>query len=176
MENATLALQAYLLMGLPWDASQLRQALLDTRITGRLDRREVCWQGKRVELLLDVGHNPHAAAYLARRLAARPVKGRRLAVFGLLADKDLPGVVEPLQALVDDWAVAPLDTPRSRPAAELADTLTNLGAAVKSYASVDAALEGQCAQATADDQVLLFGSFFCVAQALEWLARQAPEG
>jgi len=176
MENATLALQAYLLMGLPWDAGQLRQALLDTRITGRLDRREVRWQGKRVELLLDVGHNPHAAAYLARRLAARPVKGRRLAVFGLLADKDLPGVVEPLQALVDDWAVAPLDTPRSRPAAELADALTNLGAAVKSYASVDAALEGQCAQATADDQVLLFGSFFCVAQALEWLARQAPEG
>ncbi|MFP3408046.1 bifunctional tetrahydrofolate synthase/dihydrofolate synthase [Pseudomonas sp. HN2-3] len=176
MENATLALQAYLLMGLPWDAGQIRQALLDTRITGRLDRRQLNWQGKPVELLLDVGHNPHAAAYLARRLAARPPKGRRLAVFGLLADKDLQGVVEPLQGLVDDWAVAPLDTPRSRPAAELANALTNLGASVKSYASVDAALEGQCAQATADDQILLFGSFFCVAQALEWLARQAPEG
>ncbi|MGC9743390.1 bifunctional tetrahydrofolate synthase/dihydrofolate synthase [Pseudomonas sp. P1B16] len=176
MENATLALQAYLLMGLPWDAGQIRQALLDTRITGRLDRRQLNWQGKPVELLLDVGHNPHAAAYLARRLAARPPKGRRVAVFGLLADKDLQGVVEPLQGLVDDWAVAPLDTPRSRPAAELANALTNLGASVKSYASVDAALEGQCAQATADDQILLFGSFFCVAQALEWLARQAPEG
>jgi len=176
MENATLALQAYLLMGLPWDAAQVRQALLDTRITGRLDRRLLNWQGKPVELLLDVGHNPHAAEYLARRLAARPLKGRRLAVFGLLGDKDLDGVVAPLQGLVDDWAVAPLDTPRSRPAAELATALTNLGAAVKSYASVDAALEGQCAQATADDQVLLFGSFFCVAQALEWLERHAQEG
>jgi dihydrofolate synthase/folylpolyglutamate synthase len=176
MENATLALQAYLLMGLPWDAGQLRQALLATRITGRLDRRVVHWQGKQVELLLDVGHNPHAAQYLARRLSARPLKGRRLAVFGLLVDKDLEGVIAPLQALVDDWAVAPLDTPRSRPAAELASALTNCGAAVKSYASVDAALEGQCAQATADDQILLFGSFFCVAQALEWLERQALEG
>jgi len=176
MENATLALQAYLLMGLPWDAGQIRQALLDTRITGRLDRRLLSWQGKPVELLLDVGHNPHAAEYLARRLAARPLKGRRLAVFGLLADKDLDGVVAPLQGLVDDWAVAPLDTPRSRPAAELAAALTNVGAAVKSYASVDAALEGQCAQATADDQILLFGSFFCVAQALEWLERHAQEG
>jgi len=176
MENATLALQAYLLMGLPWDAAQVRQALLATRITGRLDRRLVNWHGKPVELLLDVGHNPHAAEYLARRLAARPLKGRRLVVFGLLADKDLDGVVAPLQGLVDDWAVAPLDTPRSRPAAELATALTNLGAAVKSYASVDAALEGQCAQATADDQVLLFGSFFCVAQALEWLERHAQEG
>jgi len=176
MENATLALQAYLLMGLPWDAGQIRQALLATRITGRLDRRVVHWQGKQVELLLDVGHNPHAAEYLARRLSARPLQGRRLAVFGLLADKDLGGVIAPLQALVDEWAVAPLDTPRSRPAAELASALTNCGATVKSYASVDAALEGQCAQATADDQILLFGSFFCVAQALEWLERQALEG
>ncbi|EJN39961.1 folylpolyglutamate synthase/dihydrofolate synthase [Pseudomonas sp. GM84] len=176
MENATLALQAYLLMGLPWDAGLIRQALLATRVTGRLDRRVVYWQGKRVELLLDVGHNPHAAEYLARRLSARPLQGRRLAVFGLLADKDLGGVIAPLQALVDEWAVAPLDTPRSRPAAELASALTNCGATVKSYASVDAALEGQCAQATADDQILLFGSFFCVAQALEWLERQALEG
>jgi len=176
MENATLALQAYLLMGLPWDAGQIRQALLDTRITGRLDRRTVNWHGKRVELLLDVGHNPHAAEYLARRLSARPLKGRRLAVFGLLADKDLDGVLEPLQGLVDEWAVAPLHTPRSRPAAELAGALTNRRAAVKSYVSVDAALEGQCAQATADDQILLFGSFFCVAEALEWLGRQALEG
>ncbi|MFK3680530.1 bifunctional tetrahydrofolate synthase/dihydrofolate synthase [Pseudomonas sp. NPDC088890] len=176
MENAALALQAYLLMGLPWEAGQVRQALLDTRITGRLDRRAVVWQGKRIELLLDVGHNPHAAEYLARRLAARPPLGKRLAVFGLLADKDLQGVVAPLQGLLDNWAVAPLATPRTRPAAELATALTNLGATVKSYASVEAALEGQCAQATADDQIVLFGSFFCVGQALEWLERQAPEG
>ncbi|MDF0732537.1 bifunctional tetrahydrofolate synthase/dihydrofolate synthase [Pseudomonas entomophila] len=176
MENAALALQAYLLMGLPWDAARITQALLATRITGRLDRRTLFWQGKRVELLLDVGHNPHAAEYLARRLAARPPRGRRLAVFGLLADKDLSGVIAPLRGLVEQWAVAPLETPRSRPAAELADALTNLGATVKSYPSVDAALEGQCAQATADDQILLFGSFFCVGQALEWLERQTQEG
>ncbi|MBC3413172.1 bifunctional tetrahydrofolate synthase/dihydrofolate synthase [Pseudomonas sp. SWRI51] len=175
MENAALALQAYLLTGLPWDAGQVRQALLETRITGRLDRRVVQFAGKSVQLLLDVGHNPHAAQYLAQRLATRPVKGRRLAVFGLLADKDLDGVLAPLAGLVDDWAVAPLDTPRSRPAEDLAQALTNLGATVKSHPSVDAALEGQCAKATADDQVLLFGSFFCVGEALAWLERQALE-
>ncbi|HKS11459.1 MAG TPA: bifunctional tetrahydrofolate synthase/dihydrofolate synthase, partial [Pseudomonas sp.] len=146
------------------------------RITGCLDRRALSWQGKPLELLLDVGHNPHAAEYLAARLASRASGGRRLAVFGLLADKDLDGVVTPLQPLVDSWAVAPLDTPRTRPAAELESALTNLGAVVKSYASVDAALEGQCAQAAAGDQILLFGSFFCVGQALQWLERQAGEG
>lgn len=175
MENAALALQAYLLMDLPWEAGQIAAALQGTRMVGRLDRRTFRWQGKALTILMDVGHNPHAAEYLAHRLAARPVKGKRLAVFGLLADKDLDGVVQPLQALVERWAVAPLDTARSRPAAELEAVLANLGADVKSCSSVAQALEAQCALASADDEILLFGSFFCVGEALQWLARQATE-
>ncbi|MDD1016637.1 bifunctional tetrahydrofolate synthase/dihydrofolate synthase [Pseudomonas rubra] len=175
MENAALALQAYLLLDLPWNAGHIAEALRSTRMVGRLDRRAFTWQGKALTILMDVGHNPHAAEYLALRLAARPVSGKRLAVFGLLADKDLAGVIEPLQQQVKDWAVAPLDTARSRPANELEAALTNLGAAVQSYASVAQALEGQCEQATADDEILLFGSFFCVGEALQWLDRQATE-
>ena len=123
-------------------------------------------EGKRLNLLLDVGHNPHAAQYLARRLSRTPPVGRRLAVFGLLADKDLDGVVAPLLDDVQAWAVAPLDSPRSRPAVELEAALQNLGASVASYASVTAALEAQCTVATPDDEILLFGSFYCVAEAL----------
>lgn len=175
MENAALALQAYLLMGLPWQPGQIAAALQQTRVTGRLDRRQIDWHGKRLNLLLDVGHNPHAAQYLAERLARRPVVGRRLAVFGLLADKDLPGVIGCLQAAVQHWAVAPLDSPRARPVEDLQAALENLGAPVTSYSSVAAALEGQCAQADADDEILLFGSFYCVAEALEWLARRSTE-
>jgi dihydrofolate synthase/folylpolyglutamate synthase len=175
MENAALALQAYLLLGLPWEAQQIVTALQATRVVGRLDRRSFEWNGKRLNLLLDVGHNPHAAEYLARRLASRPAVGKRLAVFGLLADKDLDGVVSELNASVEHWAVAPLDSPRARPVAELNAALQNLGAAVTSYDSVAAALEGQCAVATSDDEILLFGSFYCVAEALEWLARHSTE-
>lgn len=92
MENAALALQAYALLPLPWSAEAIRRALRATRVTGRLDRRQVDWHGKALTLLLDVGHNPHAADYLAQRLQSRPVSGKRRAVFGLLADKDLPGL------------------------------------------------------------------------------------
>jgi len=175
MENAALALQAYLLTGLPWQPERISAALRQTRVTGRLDRRQVDWQGKRLNLLLDVGHNPHAAQYLAERLARRPVPGKRLAVFGLLADKDLEGVIGCLKGAVRHWAVAPLDTPRARPVEDLQQALENLGAPVASYSSVAAALEAQCAQATADDEILLFGSFYCVAEALEWLARRSTE-
>ncbi|MNT62842.1 Bifunctional protein FolC [compost metagenome] len=96
-------------------------------------------------------------------------------MFGLLVDKDLAGVVQPLRGAVQGWAVAPLDTARSRPASELEAALANLGTDVKSYSSVAAALDGQCALATADDEILLFGSFFCVGEALQWLDRQATE-
>ncbi|XKU39327.1 bifunctional tetrahydrofolate synthase/dihydrofolate synthase [Pseudomonas [fluorescens] ATCC 17400] len=175
MENAALALQAYLLLDLPWNAGQIADTLQRTRVVGRLDRRAFEWQGKRLDLLLDVGHNPHAAQYLARRLASHVPTGRRLAVFGLLSDKDLEGVVAPLLSSVQAWAVAPLDTPRSRSADDVQVLLQNLGATVTSHASVIAALEAQCAVATAEDEILLFGSFYCVAEALEWLARRSTE-
>lgn len=175
MENAALALQAYLLLDLPWNAGQIADTLQRTQVVGRLDRRSFEWQGKRLNLLLDVGHNPHAAQYLARRLVCQAPAGRRLAVFGLLSDKDLDGVVAPLLGNVQSWAVAPLDTPRTRTADEVQVVLQNLGATVTSHASVSAALEAQCAVATAEDEILLFGSFYCVAEALEWLARRSTE-
>lgn len=170
MQNAALALQAYLLLDLPWQQASLRQALLGTRVTGRLDRRSFQWQGQQLRILLDVGHNPHAAVFLAQRLKQRPVSGRRLAVFGLLNDKDLEGVLGELQGCFGSWAVAPLPTPRSRSGEQIALALQNLGAVVTSYPSVALALEAQCALATADDEIVLFGSFYCVAEALEWLA------
>ncbi|MBU6960869.1 bifunctional tetrahydrofolate synthase/dihydrofolate synthase [Pseudomonas sp. CVAP len=175
MENAALALQAYALLGFPWQAEQIVATLKATKVVGRLDRRQFSWHGKRLNLMLDVGHNPHAAEYLAQRLARRPIAGRRLAVFGLLADKDLDGVVGELSGSVQHWAVAPLDSARARPVADLQAALQNLGASVTSYASVADALEGQCALATAEDEILLFGSFYCVAEALEWLARRSTE-
>ncbi|MBU0809895.1 MAG: bifunctional tetrahydrofolate synthase/dihydrofolate synthase [Gammaproteobacteria bacterium] len=176
MENAALALQAYALMQLPWQPEMISQALQQTRVAGRLDRRVLNWQGKSLTLLLDVGHNPHAAEYLAQRLANRPVPGKRLAVFGLLADKDLPGVVAPLLSEVASWAVAPLPIGRTRAAAELQAHLHSRGARVTTYADVQAALGAQCAQAADGDEVLVFGSFYCVAEALDWLGRQANGG
>ncbi|UZA70222.1 bifunctional tetrahydrofolate synthase/dihydrofolate synthase [Pseudomonas viridiflava] len=175
MQNAALAVQAFALLGYPLNHQIVSEALAQTLLVGRLDRRTVHWQGRALTLLLDVGHNPHAAQFLAHRMAQRPVIGKRLAVFGLLSDKDLDGVVHELASSIQDWAVAPLPTSRSRPAAELQVALENLGARVKSYQSIASALEAQCTHATPDDEILLFGSFYCVAEALDWLARHTDE-
>lgn len=176
MENAALALQAYAMLGLPWDPARLARALLQTRVVGRLDSRQVVWNGRRIALLLDVGHNPHAAAFLAQRLEQRPVAGTRLAVFGLLADKDLSGVLDALVRSISDWAVAPLPTPRTQSATQLAAALLERGASVSEYATIEQALEAQCARAESVDEILVFGSFYCVAAALEWLEQQVGDG
>ncbi len=176
MENAALALQAYALLGLPWDPARLARALLQTRVVGRLDSRQVLWNGRRIALLLDVGHNPHAAAFLAQRLEQRPVVGTRRAVFGLLADKDLTGVLDALAPSISDWAVAPLPTPRTQSATQLAQALLERGASVSEYATIEQALDAQCARAESVDEILVFGSFYCVAAALEWLEQQVGDG
>ncbi len=176
MENAALALQAYAMLGLPWDPARLARALLQTRVVGRLDSRQVLWNGRRIALLLDVGHNPHAAAFLAQRLEQRPVAGTRLAVFGLLADKDLAGVLDALVPSISDWAVAPLPTPRTQSATQLAAALLERGASVSEYATIEQALDAQCARAESVDEILVFGSFYCVAAALEWLEQQVGDG
>jgi dihydrofolate synthase/folylpolyglutamate synthase len=62
---------------------------------------------------------------------------------------------------------------RTRPASELHAYLHDCGAQVTAHADVQAALQAQCARASAGDEILLFGSFYCVAEALDWLARQA---
>ncbi len=176
MENAAIALQAYAMLGLPWDPARLARALLQTRVVGRLDSRQVLWNGRRIALLLDVGHNPHAAAFLAQRLEQRPVVGTRRAVFGLLADKDLTGVLDALAPSISDWAVAPLPTPRTQSATQLAAALLERGASVSEYATIEQALDAQCARAESVDEILVFGSFYCVAAALEWLEQQVGDG
>jgi len=173
LENAALALQAYALLDTPWQLGRLAAALERTQMVGRMDRRVCRWKGREVPVVLDVGHNPHAAAFLARQLGSQPRSGRRLAVFGLLADKDLPGVLDALLASFDRWAVAPLPTPRSRPATEIGAALKERGARVSIHEGIAQALECQLAEATDGDEIVLFGSFYCVAQALAWLERNA---
>lgn len=171
MENAALALQAFALLEPARPLEPAARVLAETRLAGRLDRRHVLFQGRRLTLLLDVGHNPQASEFLAARLRQRPCAGRRLAVFGLLADKDLEGVLQPLLGMIDNWLVAPLPNGRTRPALELQQALAAAGARSAQADSVATALDRQCGLASEQDEILVFGSFYCVAEALAWLAR-----
>ncbi|MDA6077206.1 bifunctional tetrahydrofolate synthase/dihydrofolate synthase [Edwardsiella anguillarum] len=118
-------------------------------------------------LILDVAHNPHAAAYLAQRLRALPQRGRLRMVIGMLSDKDIAGTLACLTPLVDQWYCAPLEGPRG---AAVSALTAHLPAAAQAFDGVEQAWRQAMADAAADDTVVVCGSFHTVAHVMAALA------
>lgn len=164
--NAATAVQALLLVYPQLSEQAIKQGLAQAKLTGRM-QREGAW-------LLDVAHNPEAASYLAARLAEQPGK-KRLALVGMMADKDIPATLSPLLPLIDAWVVTSLPLPRAIKAEKLAALIAKLGARVL---LADSDEQGNLAFATAQqqllegyDEVLVMGSFFTLAQVLRQLQK-----
>jgi dihydrofolate synthase/folylpolyglutamate synthase len=148
---------------LPVSSGALREGLLTLALPGRFQ----VLPGRPVTVI-DVAHNPHAARCLAQALAAMEIAGRTHAVFGMLRDKDMAGVVRELKSQVDHWHLAPLSGPRGASVEELQaalDAATVLDE-VSGYESVAAAIAAARAIAALDDRIIIFGSFLTVAEAL----------
>lgn len=125
------------------------------------------------QVVADVGHNPHAAAWLAARIGQRRGPGRVHAVYAALSDKDVEGVAGAMSKVVDNWYLAGLDVPRGLGGQELAARLAGIvGPASPGLSiSVGEALEQAMATAAVDDLVIVFGSFYTVAAAREALGK-----
>nr|WP_269476059.1 bifunctional tetrahydrofolate synthase/dihydrofolate synthase [Halomonas sp. MCCC 1A13316] len=166
LDNAATALQALQAAGLALDEVSCRLALRELQVPGRMQ-----WLG---QWCLDVGHNPHAAAYLAGRLAEQPCRGRTWVLLGMLGDKDADGVIGALEGVADGWVAVSLAGDRARAAADLAGRIEVAGGHVAYQAPTpeDGAvwLSGRLAP---DDRVLVCGSFFTVAAILAWKQAQA---
>lgn len=130
-------------------------------------------------LVLDVAHNPQAAAVLAVNLDQMGFFPRTHVVLGAMADKDLAGLIAPLLPLVDSWQVSDLPTGRAAKAEALA---TLIGAqllaakeagqvvpvtAVGLHESPSAALQHALRLADPADRIVVFGSFFTVGGVLQ---------
>jgi dihydrofolate synthase/folylpolyglutamate synthase len=170
IRNAAAAIAALeaLQSRLPVDAQAVAQAvaqgLREACVPGRFQRI-----GQRPEIVLDVAHNPEAARALAATLAAYPVVGRTWAVIGMLADKDVAGVIAALEDRIDGWFVCTPDSPRGLAASALAECirLSLPGALITQCADPQTALEMAQKQATVDDRIVAFGSFYTVAAVLK---------
>lgn len=71
-------------------------------------------------IVLDVAHNPHAAAALGQNLDSMAAYPHTHAVVGMFNDKDIAGVVAKLGTRIDRWYCASLDGPRGTDGAALA--------------------------------------------------------
>ncbi|WP_297187245.1 Mur ligase family protein [uncultured Porticoccus sp.] len=168
------ALQATsLITGLP-PAEVNTSAIGGVAVPGRFQK--VIING--VSVVLDVAHNPQASALLADRLNS--ASGHLIAVVGIMADKDISNILAPLRSLVKSWYFCNIpDQPRSADAGMLSSMLYNASEPFSAKTSVCSSplngLESAILEATPDDQVVVFGSFFTVGPILDWW-QNLPKG
>lgn len=159
IDNAATALQALLLVGVELTQSNVQTGLTTVQLAGRLQ-----WMG---QWCLDVGHNPHAAEYVARHLPSPPAGGRQWGLIGMLNDKDIDGVIQALSARISDWVCVSLTGERGCLASELSQRIIAQGGRVHFSAdSPQAGVEWFAKVLTPNDRVLATGSFFTVAALL----------
>lgn len=162
--NAATAIQALMQLGLPIQKHHLVAGLEKARLAGRYQRVD-----GPVPIILDVAHNPHAAVYLAGKLAEESVSGRIYALVGMLQDKDCEGIISALEQQVDHWSVCDLATDRAMRAEQIAATMAGVGIQPDLFGDVQTALKALLTRLTKQDLLLVFGSFYTVSEALEAL-------
>jgi dihydrofolate synthase/folylpolyglutamate synthase len=171
LANAAVALTALdcVRERLPVNMNDIRGGLLMVEARGRFEVLP-----GRPRVILDVAHNPHAARTLAASLGALAGDRRTLAVFAMLRDKDISGVVAALKPAVDHWFIAPLGGSRGADVAALREALeTAAVAAITDCAGVAEAYSQACDMAAENDRIMVFGSFYTVASVMQFRASRA---
>ncbi|HET7063289.1 MAG TPA: bifunctional tetrahydrofolate synthase/dihydrofolate synthase [Rudaea sp.] len=154
-----------------WNPSALAAGVRGARLAARLQRFA---RPGAAEVIVDVAHNPQAAAVLSTWIEQNPIAGRTFGVFGALADKDVGGIVAPLSLRIDRWYLAGLDAMTSR-GLNVADLRTRVAAmapssvAIVTHADPRDALAAAQQYAVAGDRIVAFGSFYVAAAALDAL-------
>ena len=152
---------------LPLDIGAIKRGLLRVRHPGRFQ----VLPGRPVTVL-DVGHNPHAARALRSSLIALPYAEKRMAVFSMLADKDIDAVLEIIKDQFDCWLIAPLALPRGMTVQALQEKFIQHNiTAVTAYPDVKEAYQAALSEAGENDRIVVFGSFHTVAEIIDLSSR-----
>lgn len=169
LENAAGVLMVLSLLAeqLPVGQGDIRNGLLSVRLPGRFQVEQVKVKGGQATRVLDVAHNPDAVRSLSQLLAGQPTQGKTYAVAAMLEDKDIPATLGILLSQIDAWFVADLGGPRGAKAAQLAKALEPATCPVNCHTSVTAAYQDAVGQAQAQDRIVVFGSFYSVAEVMQ---------
>ncbi len=169
LDNASsaLAIVQCLKARLPVARVAIDSGLVSVRLPGRF-QLHVDAQG--MQWILDVAHNALSAQVLAGHLAALP-RMPTVAILGVMADKDVAGMLAALSDQVDHWLPVSLPVARALPVVVLVDRLRTAGVSVYQAAGT---VTQACEQAAAARQqgvarIVVCGSFLTVGPALKWL-------
>ncbi|AEK61708.1 Folylpolyglutamate synthase [Collimonas fungivorans Ter331] len=168
--NASAALAALeaLRDRLPVSAQEVRSGFVMMDLPGRFQ----VLPGQPL-VILDVAHNPHAAATLAQNLDNMGFHPYTYAVFGAMLDKDIEGIVAQLKTRIDHWCLTSLPLPRAASGEQLQERLLEAGvhaepgpdaqSSILSFDSPELAYANALSRAGENDRIVVFGSFLTVA-------------
>jgi len=149
----------------------VRQGLIQASLPGRFQ----ILPGQPT-IIMDVAHNPHAAAVLEKNLGNMGFHPYTYAVFSMLADKDIESVVRHMAPRIDHWFCAALPGPRGLTSEAIQtkvqqilrdpDSKAPADVQISSYVSVKEAFAAARGKSNLDDRIVVFGSFLTVAEAL----------
>ncbi|PKO55599.1 MAG: bifunctional tetrahydrofolate synthase/dihydrofolate synthase [Betaproteobacteria bacterium HGW-Betaproteobacteria-21] len=148
---------------IPVSMQAVREGLMLVDVPGRFQ----VLAGRPV-VVLDVAHNPQAAGVLAENLSGMGFHPETWAVLGMLADKDVEGVVTRMSGRVDHWLLADLPGARGLSAEALAVRLRAAGIEgdIRCSGSPVDAFDAARKSAGEGDRIVIFGSFLTVADVL----------
>lgn len=169
--NAALALAVLELLaerGFPAPAEAIREGLKHTHWPGRLEQ-----VAQDPRIILDGAHNPAAARTLAQALKQTRGDGRLILVLGVMADKDVDGILARLLPLAQTVIFT---QPRYFRAADTADLLRRAAAYNLTALSVPVVAQAiQKAQSLAGpkDRIVISGSLFTVGESKQYFSPAA---
>jgi len=115
-----------------------------------------------------VGHNPQAVQTLIDYLHEYFPEVRIHAVFAMMRDKDIAGVLNMMRDKVTTWYLAPLVNPRAA-SADMLETIfqqQGLDNVRSGFADFTEAFQAARQNTGQDELLLIFGSFFLVSEYL----------
>lgn len=168
-QNIAAAAQGLLSLGVDFTNEDLAQALEGVAVTGRRQSLRIAES----EVVLDVAHNPAAVKKLVEYLSLTPCKKRVIAIFSAMSDKDIQGMADAATGYFDAWFLA--DQPHNDRAAKASDVAQALRKAGQGMISISKNLRQAFRRAQSiagpGDRVVVFGSFYTVAEVLPLLEK-----
>ncbi|RUO67274.1 bifunctional tetrahydrofolate synthase/dihydrofolate synthase [Idiomarina ramblicola] len=164
--NASTAIAAIEQLPLPVTLSAIREGIARATLPGRMQS----YFYRECEVLLDVAHNPQAAAYANQYVRKFYPEHKIFAVVGMLSDKDHAGVAKALISQVTNWYLGSLSEPRGETAEQLGVSAKLPKESYEVFESVELAFTEALRAAqqwqTNNGKALVFGfgSFYTVAR------------
>ena len=165
VSNAATALMGVVTIddSLPVTRECVDRGLSSIKLLGRFQRIEGT-----PDIILDVAHNLDSTKALINNLQELEPASNTYAVFAVLADKDVDGIIDTVKGVIDKWYISQLNSERALGCDELNQKLVQhcLDGISQSYPSISKAYLQAKQDASPTSRIIVFGSFLTVAEVL----------